>query len=427
MTPKTKYHKNIALIMGQLKPVSHAKIKWGIKRVFDSYCFLSRKTCFCLDCGYSWKNEVHEKSCPSCKVKLKPYENKKIYDDNAYYTVIDTFKNYQVIRHLFLTKVMKKNMPCEIFVHEVIQHWIDENGRLTSFAKPVHGFGMYFDSWRFHEPMTLQSNHFNYSPRYSLCGVIYPKKNILPILIRNGFSGNFYKHLPQDVFSVLLSSPKAETLLKANQLALFSQFIQDSGRKSSKVEKYWNTIKICLRNGYVIDSAHDYLDYLDLLEYFGKDLLNKKYACPNDLHSVHNKLVSKKREIQKRERIEEQKKRIEEENSEYIERMKNFFDLSFKTKGIEISVLKSVYEFAEIGDKLGHCIYTNEYYKKKISLLFKASQEDEIIETLELDLREMRIVQSRGFKNEPTQFSDTIRAIVNENIPAIQSRIKIAG
>jgi hypothetical protein len=424
MTPKTKYQKNIALIFEQLKPISPHKIKWGIKSVFDSYCIISRKTCFCLDCGYAWKNEVHEKKCPSCNVRLLPYAGTKVYNDNAYFSVIDTFKNHQIIRHFFLQKIMKKNTPYEIYVHEVMQHWIDVNGRITSFAKPVQGFGMYYDSWRLSKPMELQSRDFCLSPRYSINGPFYPKKNILPILTRNGFKGQFCGHTPQDVFSVLLSSPKAETLIKANQFALLSRLIQDYKRES-KVDKFWQTIKICIRNNYVVEKAYDYFDHLELLEYFGKDLLNKKFVCPDNFDADHNRLVKKKKEIQAKIRLEEKKEEIEKDNAIYIQEKEMFFDLAFKSKELTITPLVNVQEFFDASEILKHCIFSNEYYKKTESLLFQAKRGNELIETLELDLDNMKIIQSRGKGNQPTEYTDEIQNLVKKNFPIIRKKVNI--
>lgn len=68
-----------------------------------------------------------------------------------------------------------------------------------------------------------------------------------------------------------------------------------------RITMFWSSFKIVIRNKYKINDASIYLDYLDLLRYFKKDLRNAKFVCPKNLKKEHDKLVQKKRRIQEEE------------------------------------------------------------------------------------------------------------------------------
>jgi hypothetical protein len=52
--------------------------------------------------------------------------------------------------------------------------------------------------------------------------------------------------------------------------------------------------------------------------------------------------------------------------------MQKFFDLEFKERQYFNNCIKSIEEFKEEIDELKHCVYTNEYYLKKKSIILSA-------------------------------------------------------
>ena len=179
-----------------------------------------------------------------------------------------------------------------------------------------------------------------------------------------------------------------------------------------------------MRNKYKVKDAGLWMDYIDLLAYFNKDRKNAKYVCPKDLKKEHDRLVAKKRIIQKKREIEEQKRRAEIDNKFFTKAKAKFFDLKFTNGPLVIIPLKSVQEFIEEGDKLKHCVFTNRYFDKEHSLILSARLENEPIETIEVDLKELKITQSRGLKNEPTDHHDKILELVKKNLPKIAEIVK---
>lgn len=59
-----------------------------------------------------------------------------------------------------------------------------------------------------------------------------------------------------------------------------------------------------------------------------------------------------------------------------------------------------------------------------VSPAFKARIENEPIETIEVDLKELKITQARGLKNEPTDHHDKILELVKNNLPKIAEIVK---
>lgn len=99
-----------------------------------------------------------------------------------------------------------------------------------------------------------------------------------------------------------------------------------------------------------------------------------------------------------------------------------FFGLSFHGQNVTIVCIKSVDEVAEEGTLLHHCVFNNGYYKKPDSLLLSArdNSTQKPVETIELDLKTFRILQSRGHCNQDSPFHKEILSLVNNNMTAIR-------
>lgn len=423
MKPTTKLHHEVWNISKKLNPITENQHKLAVKNIFSKFGTTSHKTFVCLECSHSWKdaeriNQGYKYSiCPSCKEKIEMLSCATDYKANSYFTKIDAKDNFQIVRIFFMEKIMKKGTIPMYYTAEVIQHFIGTNGRVTSLAKPTNqSFGLYYDNWRTSGDFAVMDNRFLQTNRGTIQGYYtLPRPTLLKEITRNGFNGNYYKFAPQSLFSLLMK-PQAETLLKANQIALFKSF----NHRESQIKKYWNSIKICIRNNYEIKSESTWIDYVKLLEKFGKDLSNPKYVCPEDLKKAHDKLVAKERVIRQREKIEEMKQRAIEQQAKYREEKAPFFGISFTNGKITIKVIDDVQDFILIGDALKHCVYSGEYFDKKQSLILSATIEDKPIETIEVSLSEMKIVQARGLQNKASKFNKEIKQLVNANLHQIR-------
>ena len=88
-----------------------------------------------------------------------------------------------------------------------------------------------------------------------------------------------------------------------------------------------------------------------------------------------------------------------------------FFGICFTDGTIQVHVLESVQEHLEEGVSMYHCVFSNAYYLKEDSLILSATIESKRIETIEVSLRTLEVVQSRGICNKNTEYHEQIMLI----------------
>ena len=248
----------------------------------------------------------------------------------------------------------------------------------------------------------------------------YPTTRLIPELKRNGFKGDCHNILPYDLFTAILSDSRAETLLKAGQYPMLRHYI----RSSFDMGQYWNSIKICIRNGYTISDGSMWKDTIDLLRHFGKDTNCPKYVCPADLKAEHDKLVVRRNRQRERERSEEERRKMIENEKNYLKAKGMFFGLVFSDNLILVKVIESVEEMETEGRLMHHCV--GGYHNKADSLILSATIDGKRIETVEVSLKTLKVVQSRGVCNSNTEYHDRIIRLVEDNAGLIQQRMNVA-
>lgn len=100
------------------------------------------------------------------------------------------------------------------------------------------------------------------------------------------------------------------------------------------------------------------------------------------------------------------------------------FGIHFTDGTIQVHVLESVQEHLEEGVSMHHCVFSNAYYLKEDSLILSATIEGKRIETIEVSLQTLEVVQSRGVCNKNTEYHEQIVNLVNANRGLISRRIK---
>ncbi|WP_316633073.1 PcfJ domain-containing protein [uncultured Flavobacterium sp.] len=79
---------------------------------------------------------------------------------------------------------------------------------------------------------------------------------------------------------------------------------------------------------------------------------------------------------------------------------------------------------AHNGDSLKHCVFTNEYFKKKGSLIFSVKIDNKPVKSIGVSLSKMEITQCRGMKNKNSKDHKVILSLIRKNLYQISSRIK---
>lgn len=118
------------------------------------------------------------------------------------------------------------------------------------------------------------------------------------------------------------------------------------------------------------------------------------------------------------------RKELAKSQEQYEIDKKMFFGLMFTDENLTVKVLESVEEFIQEEETHKHCVFSSNYYKKTNSLVFSARMDDKRLETVEVNLYPLRINQSRGLQNTPTEYHDQIVSLVDKNLGQIKKILK---
>ena len=355
MKPRNKFQQRIVEASKKLTKLTKEQIEWSKNNDIDHIGRRNDKgKITCTKCTHSWQgvgllvDTLTDCICPYCKAKLAiKTTNKRVFRTNYYMTIITACEGYQVVRSIMVKCTARVGQLPEYEHSEVMQRWIAPNGKYCTFAKLRQTMGtMYYDAWIHHTSLELRQENDIYNRIFT--DIVYPRQNLIPELKRTAYKKNLYKQKPLELFRTLLTDSRAETLLKAKQTKLFKRIMDMDW--TQHIDNYWQSIKICIRNGYKIKDATLWCDYIDLLRFFGKDLHNAKYVCPNDLRAEHDRYVIKKAKADAQQELEKQL----EKEAEYREAKEKFFGLMFSDGHIKIRVLESVSEIILEGKLMHH-------------------------------------------------------------------------
>ena len=429
MKPKNKLQKQVLEASKTLPKLTKGQIQWGYDHVIQ---YVGRRTdkgtITCTKCGHSFEGmgelaiSLLGCECPNCQSKLIVKTTKKrTFDDSYYLNIITAHKGYQVIRTIMFSYKSKIGEPTKLSYSEVMQRWIAPDGKYYTFARLRQTMGTYcIDSWIFHTPIELRNENsnnkfcINVYDKIGSLGEGYPRQKLIPELKRAGYKKALYGQKQLDLFRTLLSDSRAETLIKVGYTKLLER-IMNMGWKN--IDNYWQSIKICIRNGYKIKDAVLWCDYIDMLRLFGKDLHNAKYVCPTSLKVEHDRYVLKRAKADAQAEIEKQLAK----ETEYREVKARFFGLVFSDGTISIRVLESVAEIIAEGQAMHHCVAG--YHSKADSLILSACIDGKRIETIEVSISQLKVIQSRGVCNKNTKHHNKIIQLVEQNISLIENRL----
>ncbi|PPL04922.1 PcfJ domain-containing protein [Parapedobacter indicus] len=400
--------------------LSEEEKAWAIDKCLKHIAYQTKSRTSCLDCGHEWPNigTVNTCVCPKCNTKLKiEVTRKKKMEQREFVAHLDVVEGFQFVRLFELKSFHRSGKKADISVREVIHQFFTPDGIVEIVAK-LHHLHWNLDSFGYE--FGIRDKH-QFHQKYDPDPInVLPGPNCLPIFKRNGFKGKLHGLTAFELFTAITHDPRAETLLKARQYKLL--LIKAASTRRSMVDRYWDSIKICIRNKYKVKDALMWLDYMDLLKYFRKDLRNPKFVCPSNLKREHDRLVKKKRVEERRREVEAMRRYMEEEQAAYEKAKQAFFGIQFKAGHISVRVLEHVREFMEEGDIHKHCLFANKYFRKHDSLVMSATFKGNPIETIEISLSEMKVIQSRGLRNNPSEHHMKIVNLVNRNMNKIRDR-----
>lgn len=424
MKPRTRIQKEVVRLSSGLPELTDKQKAYAFEHCFKHHAYRTKGGIItCSECGHRWKGghtlaeTICGCNCPHCGKELEILDTRKrVFRDSAYYEIITTRKGYQVLRYFMVSVTCKVGQKAEYSIREVVQWWIAPNGKTEVIARLRAMHTMYYDLWTEWSDMELRSNKM--LKAYNIDAYkTYPAMRIIPEIRRNGFKGIFHKLTPYEFFTAILTDSKKETLLKAGQTEMFRYSVVSN----VNLHEYWNSVKICIRNGYHIKDASMWCDLIKLLRHFGKDISNPKYVCPTDLKKAHDRLVRKREEQIERERAEQRREQLVKDEKNYLKSKGKFFGLVFTDNLILVKVIESVAEMQLEGKLMHHCV--GSYHKRTDSLILSATIDGKRIETVEVSLKTLKVVQSRGVCNSNTEYHDRIISLVESNAELIRKRM----
>ena len=311
------------------------------------------------------------------ELKTRKYPFHK-YD---YSTILEVIDGYQVIRTF------------DNSGREVQRLFVTESGKLEK----VVAYGC--NCW-----------NYNYKPNYTTLFKVrsqmhiayYPDKlyikSLLPKLqvYMEGYKPHYMSIFFYIQYCLSKASTEAETLLKINKrlftnIYLYSHTAWDFEENLTKYKRQW---QLLTKWNYKIPAKQlrTYIDYLELLQQFNRDLHSPKYLMPKNIKRAHDHYV----------KLKEARKYIfsKEQANEYFTRNKFLIPFKSKSSGIVIKPLTTLKQVKDEGLEQHNCLFSNKYWEKADNLLFTSYVDGKKAETIQFSISRNQVVQSRAFKNE---------------------------
>lgn len=438
MKPRNKRESQVLALVGQLHPLTQQHSDF-MKSAFGHYLYYRLNgQCRCSVCGYEfgilpgiakyWQTSLIEQifkdedePCPECGTSLLPkYMRGKFQDtETKSMQVMDVCEGWQVMRYVEMTR---RNMPgraTEYDMHELSQNWFNEKGQEVIVSRPYtrsYNYLIYrsMDTWTIaHHNQSYVGSYYYEDMFTGEAQMCYPATAVSQALKRNGWVARLGSHvtpyLRYQIVKGLLTDPKIETLAKSG----CDRLVKFYSNSVHSLEHWWPQIRIAVRHHYKIKDVQMWQDMLSFLEELEKDLHSPFYICPDNMRKAHehwHKKVMRKRKAQElREAAEKDKC--------YYNAHKQFSGLVI-TGILNIRPLMTVSELVEEGAAMHHCVGT--YGNKMKSLILSVRDGKKRLETVEVDLHNYVIVQSRGACNISTPRHDEILAAVTKLLPEIR-------
>ena len=412
---------HIVELSGRLRPLTTPQMQWALNFTINHYGYrLKNGMCTCMKCGHEWLETRNGTClCPECGTQIEIKDTKeRVIREKSYFNVITTIEDYQVVRMFLMMVEMRKGMKAKPAFLEIGQYFIDPKCNKTVVGLQ-RTLGYYIDSFAFGSPLEIRCDNEAFQ-RIS-DEWVYPRIKVTDTIKRNGFKGSCHHIHPVTLFQELLTNPKAETLMKSNEIELLRYLCARPAYKSD-IDKYWNTIKIANRNGYDFKDVRMWFDYIKMLERMGKDLNSPSLIAPQDLKTAHDEYVEKVNRQRVKEQKEANRKKAEADQAKFEELKGRYIGLSMTDGTIRLHTLDSVAEYYDEGTKQHICVGSSGYYLKEDTLVFTATMGGRTIATVEISLKDFSIIQCRAFANGVCEYAAQIAGIINANKKMIAER-----
>lgn len=257
MKATTKLQKRVVELSGSLPTLSTAQTMWAFTHTHNLYGYRTKSNTTCMICGHQWQETADGMCrCPHCGQRIEIKDTKeRVLKQKSFFNVITTKDEFQVVRMFQLLSECRKGYQAKYSAIAIGEYWIAPNGKTTIMGLCRSMNSWYYDSFNLCSPFEIR--HDNECFQRIAGEWVYPRLKVTDTIKRNGFKGSCHNIHPVSLFTQLLTKPKAETLIKANEIELLRHLCY----RPAEVDQYWNTIKIAMRHGYNIENVVMYLDF----------------------------------------------------------------------------------------------------------------------------------------------------------------------
>ena len=419
MKPRTAFQRRVTEASNRLKPLPEAQEKWAQRKIASHFSFRTKGHInVCSECGAKFDNGSNVKHvvCPECGARLEIHDTRKrIYSEKQVFSTLETVDDLQVQRIYMLHSGYRRGHKAEHEAVEIIRRWYDGDGNFAVEARH-RSMNHYVDVFLYSTNIELKKDCYVY--RTLADSYVAAGAKLLPYFRKRGVKGRFPNVSPDKLFNGLVTDPRIETLLKSGKIKDLAYFLDHM----TELGKLWNSYKISMRKGYRISDISLWADLVQALEYCGRDIHNAHYICPDNLKEAHDYWTKRKAQAVEKERSRKELEKAMKHEADFIRLKSKFFDLTISDGTIDIVVLDSIKAFKEEGETMHHCVFSNSYYDRPDSLVLSARIEGKRIETIELSLTDMKILQSRAVCNGTSEYHDRIINLLNSNLHQIAKR-----
>ena len=333
-----------------------------------------------------------------------------------YFAIYETMGDWQVIRMFMYRSWSKKHEA----IHEPLRYWIKADGSFVVESKRRQCQGNYYiDAWIWDSEMAIRPSGGSRDVRNLYCS-FSKVRSLIPELKRTGFRANGRIEnglMPFWLVRTLLTNNRVETFFKLRQTWLTWKFYH----YDRLTETLWQSIRVALRHGYHWDNQQEINDWCDMihdLEYLGLDTRSPHYICPANLDEAHQRITKLRYRKSEMERWAKEINDAEAYEPYFKATREQFFGMVLTDGEIEIKVIPTAKGIKEEGKAMHHCV--GGYFNEPNSLILSATINGNRIETIEVDLTNYRLVQSRGLQNASTKYHNRIVDLVNDNLDTIR-------
>lgn len=410
MKPKTKMEK-------YLVSLALKEHKINLDSIFPKVGYYTKTKVHCLACGtsYDFKRTDNKKYyCSTCKSNIKLIRSRnRTLNQEHYVDIIDAVDDIQILRTYFVYRRAKIGQneikkAVEVYRWYIVPDYMLKRTKRNAYLMAVYAPGYWYWGWDLNTKLELRNTRY-YEYKCSQISIKVYKKKITKRFKYASYNPKMNVPIYQ-YFKNYLKYPELELIAKAGQYNLIEYAYH---RGISILRSCKKEIRTVIKNKYKVKDWGMWQDYIEVLKFFGKDTTNKRWACPENLKRAHDVWFEKKELFI-----------YEEENKEFVSRMKHYQNINFGNDVYEIYAFKDIYQVKHEGNILEHCVFKNEYHKKKGSLLLSVRKKEKIIATIEVDIVNLKILQIRGKNNYIIPEQETVRKLVEKNVLPFLRKLK---